>query len=262
MTPKQKLQRVKLQMDRKVLAYERRYTKTVLRALKHQVEHAAQNMGEIPDAPMFDALKYLYETVTFDFLQWQYNVLDKRLKTKQIGFFLNTWRTWIQSYIFTSLAQRVSGINDTTRKKIQEAVAIGVDQGLEWGKIAELIRSKTADIASVYRAVMIARTETANSANMAKEKSGDDWENETGENLYKLWIHRFAKEPRSWHQNLDNDIAIPKNQKFTVYNPETGHTEMMDRPHSDGASPENVINCSCEVMYVSERFANSLKSTK
>ncbi|MGJ1499614.1 phage minor head protein [Sphingobacterium spiritivorum] len=257
MNNRQKLKRFILQQERKLIAYEKRYAKLIRIALLEQVEYAIENRGVIPDLPMFNALKSLYETVTFDFLQLQYNSLEREVK-KDAGFFLNMWRTWIQSYVFTALAMRVSNINETTRKRIQEAIAIGVDQGLEWDVIAKLIREKVGDISSLKRAIMIARTETANSANMAKEKSSEDWERETGEVLYKLWIHRYAKEPRSWHQRLDNEVAIPKSQKFTVYNPRTGSTEYMLRPHSDGATAENVVNCSCQVIYVSESFAKNL----
>lgn len=254
----QRLNRVKLQQDRRTLAYERKYARVVRNALREQVEYASRNNGVVPDQPMYDALTDLYNTVSYDFLQFQYRVLDSRLKTKKIGLFLNPWREWITTYVFTKLAHNVAQINDTTRKKIQEAIAIGVDQGLQWDKIARLIRDKASDIASAYRAVMIARTETANAANMAKDKSKDDWKQETGETIYKLWVHRFAKEPRSWHQSLDNNRGIPEDQAFEVVNPETGTIEYMMRPHSDGASAENVVNCSCQVMYVSARFARSL----
>lgn len=255
----QRLNRVKLQQDRKTLAYERKYARIVRNALREQIEYASRNNGVVPDQPMYDALIDLYNTVAYDFLQFQYRILDSRLKTKKMSFFLNSWREWIATYVFTKLARNVTEINNTTRKKIQEAIAIGVEQGLEWGKIAQLIRDKAADIASVYRSVMIARTETANAANMAKEKSKDDWKQETGETIYKLWIHRFAKEPRSWHQALDNNRGIPEDQAFEVFNPDTGNIEYMMRPHSEGASAENVVNCSCQVMYVSERFARSLR---
>jgi len=258
MTAKQKLQRVKLQQDRKTLAYERKYAKVVRVALREQVEAAINNRGVVDDPILFNALKGLYESILFDYLQFQYRLLDSRLTVKSVSFFLNPWRTWIQSYVFTSLAQRVTMINDTTRKKIQDIIAIGVDKGLEWDKIAELLRQKTDDIGSVYRSLMIARTETANAANMAKEKSSEDFQSETGEVIYKLWIHRFAKEPRTWHESLDNDVAIPKSQDFMVSVPSSGGIEYMSRPHSSGASAENTVQCSCQVIYVSERFAKSL----
>src|SRR5690606_30978369 len=97
------------------------------------------------DKPMYDALIDLYGTVAFDFLQFQYRILDSRLKTKKMSFFLNSWREWITTYVLTKLARNVAQINDTTRKKIQEAIAIGMAQGLEWEKIAKLIRDKAAD---------------------------------------------------------------------------------------------------------------------
>lgn len=70
-----------------------------------------------------------------------------------------------------------------------------------------------------------------------------------------MWIHRGAKHPRDWHVAMDNGKAIPKIQPFKVSKPSTGGTEDMARPH-DG-SPENTINCGCEVIYISERYARN-----
>ncbi|GHE34846.1 phage minor head protein [Sphingobacterium griseoflavum] len=258
MTPKQKLHRARLQENRKILAYERRYTKIILTALNEQVKQAIDSRGSMSDQPMYDALAGLYRVVAFDFVKHQYNLLDRRLKTKNVSFFINTWRTWIEAYVFTELAKKVADINETTRNKVREAISIGLDQGLEWDKIAKLIQDKVGTLGKSYRALMIARTEVSQAINMAKTKSSDDWEQETGERMYKIWIHRYANSPRDWHLALDNNIAIPKEQDFEVVNPKTGTREMMAFPHSPRASRENTINCSCTVMYMSYRFAKYL----
>lgn len=258
MRSRQRLQRARLQESRKILAFERRYTSIIKSALNEQVQQAIDSRGSINDQPMYDALAGLYRVVAFDFLQYQYNLLDKRLKTKDASFFINTWRTWIESYVFTELAKKITDINETTRGKIREAISIGLDQGLEWDKIAKLIQDKVGTLGKAYRAVMIARTEVSEAINLAKTKSSDDWEQETGERLYKIWIHRYANSPRDWHLALDNNIAIPKEQDFEVVNPKTGTREMMAFPHSPGASGENTINCSCTVMYMSYSFAKDL----
>lgn len=261
MTTKQSIKRMIFLQDRRILAYEKKYTKIVRSALLEQVEYAIDNRGNIPELTMYNALRGLYETVLDDFLRLQYNMLNGPLVKKDIGFFLNTWADWISSYVFTDLVSHVKEIDDTTRKRIQEAIALGVEKGLEWDQIAKFIREKVGDAASLSRAIMIARTETANATNMAKEKSGEAFEQETGEVLYKLWIHRFAKEPRSWHQALDNDIAIPKNDLFRVIDPQ-GNEELMSRPHSPDASAKNVVNCSCQVIFISERMARNLALNK
>lgn len=74
----QRLNRVKLQQDRKTLAYERKYARIVRNALREQIEYASRNNGVVPDQPMYDALIDLYNTVAYDFLQFQYRILDSR----------------------------------------------------------------------------------------------------------------------------------------------------------------------------------------
>lgn len=261
MTTKQSIKRMIFLQDRRILAYEKKYTKIVRSALLEQVEYAIDNRGNIPELPMYNALRGLYETVLDDFLRLQYNMLNGPLVKKDMSFFLNTWADWIKNYILNDMVTHVEEINKTTQKRIREAIATGFEKGMTWGDIAELIQEKVGNEVSLSRAYTIARTETVNAANMAKEKSGDAFEEETGETLYKLWIHRFAKEPRSWHQALDNDIAIPKNDLFRVIDP-LGPEEFMSRPHSPGASARNTINCSCQVIFISERMARNLALNK
>lgn len=255
MTPKQKLKRIIIQQERKTLAYEKKYAKVVKRALIEQVNYASTHNGTINFEPMRKAVLSLFEDVALYFGVWQYDILDKKLVTKADGFFLNNLKIWMQIYMNTYLASHVTEINDTTQKQIQRILSKGIGQDFQ--TLADLLQTNIDSIASNFRAVMIARTEIANAVNAAKKRSSDDWEDETKEQLYKLWIHRFAKEPRSWHKALDNDIAIPKEQDFRVIDPK-GNEELMSRPHAEGATAKNTVNCSCQVMYVSERFAKSL----
>lgn len=256
---KQKLNRVILAQDRMLDTFEKKYTKRIFNALKEQIRQSANSYGAFNDQPLFDALKPMYEEIYMAFATFQYNNFTQLVR-KDASFFLNTWGRIITNYIFQSLAGRVTRINDTTRRLIQEALATGQAMGLDFDKIAQYMVEKLGDDMLINRAKMITRTELANVANMAKDQAKDDWKNETGEPIYKLWIHRYAKEPRSWHLQMDNDKAIPENQAFEVYDPKDGTTELMQRPHSEGASAKNVVNCSCIVIYVSESYAQSLNS--
>lgn len=263
MNPKLQLRRYTRQESRLMLAYEKKYAKEVYKVLNHQLEEAISNIhagGIFLDVGLFDLLSTMYKTVGVDIANRQYNALTT-FTTKASSFFLNTWADYMTNYILSSMAMRVTNINDTTRKKIQEIIAIGYNQGLETEQIANFLRTRIKSI-NASRAIMIARTELAEAANIAKEKSSEDWESETGENLYKVWIHRYAKEPRDWHQTLDNGKAIPKGEKFIVTSPKTGNTVLMDRPHDPSGGAENNINCSCVVTYVSESFAQRVNSNK
>ncbi|QBQ41073.1 hypothetical protein E2P86_07870 [Sphingobacterium psychroaquaticum] len=260
MNAKLQLRRYTRREDRLIKAYERKYTKVIYDVLNHQMEEAIRNNGIFLDVSMYDVLSELYKRVGVDFANNQFDSFST-LKTKASNFFLDTWLHFMTNYVLQNMATRVSLINDTTRDKIQEALAMGMNLGLRTDKIAQFIRQRVGKI-NRYRSIMIARTEIAEAANVAKDKSAEDWENESGERVYKLWIHRYANTPRHWHQDLDNDKAIPKEQAFIVINPRTGKTVEMMRPHDHSGGAENNINCSCTVLYVSEGYARRLNSTK
>lgn len=263
MNPKLQLRRYKRQEGRLIKAYEKKYAKIIYSVLNHQMEEAIRNIqsgGIFLDVTLYDSLSELYKRVGVDFANRQYDALSS-FKIKASNFFIDVWLQFMTNYVLQNMATRVSSINDTTRKKIQEALALGLNVGLGTEKLAKFIRDRVGDI-NKFRSIMIARTEIAEAANVAKDMSADDWQRESGENLYKLWIHRYAKEPRDWHINLDNDKAIPKSEYFLVTSPRTGNTVSMLRPHDEAGGPENNINCNCTVLYVSEGYAKRLNSSK
>ena len=263
MNPKLQLRRYARREDRKVKVYEKKYAKLILNVLNHQLEESIRNLqaGAIfLDVSMNDVLSQLYKEVGVDIANDQFDALTS-FKTKANQFFLNTWLDYMTNYILSSMAMRVTSINDTTRKKIQETIAMGYNLGMETEQIAKFLRDRIGKF-NVYRSIMIARTEIAEAANIAKDKSAEDWEKEVpDEKLYKVWIHRYAKAPRHWHEDLDNNKAIPKADKFIVTNPK-GNTVYMDRPHDPAGGAENSINCSCVVIYVSESYARRLNAQK
>ena len=67
---------------------------------------------------------------------------------------------------------------------------------------------------------------------------------------YKIWVATLDGKTRSTHFQADGERVVI-NQPFQVRNPKTFATEFMMQPHdfSMGASPENVINCRCTVVY-------------
>lgn len=260
MNAKLQLIRYSKREDRLIKAYEKKYAKIVYDVLNRQMEEAIRNSGVFLDVSMFDVLSGLYKDVGVTFANNQYDAFSS-FKTKASSFFLDTWLHFMTNYVMQNSASRITLINDTTRDKIQQALAMGLNVGLGTEKLAEFIRSRVSSI-NRYRSIMIARTEIAEAANIAKDKSAEDWEGESGENIYKLWIHRYANAPRHWHQDLDNDKPIPKAQPFIVPNPRTGQQTEMMRPHDPNGGAENNINCSCTILYVSEAYANRLNSAK
>lgn len=264
MNPKLQLRRYSRSEDRKLKAYEKKYAKAIYASLNRQLNEAIRNIGAggiFLDVSMSDVLAELYRKVGVDMANTQFDALTS-FKTKASNFFLNTWLDFMTNYIMTSMAGRVSGINETTRKKIQETISLGFSLGMTDTQIASLLRDKVGKF-NVYRSIMIARTEIAEAANIAKDKSAEDWKSESGEDtLWKVWIHRYANEPRTFHIDQDNGKAIPEHAKFQVVNPNTGGIDEMARPHDSAGGAVQNVNCSCTVIYVSESYARRLNSSK
>ena len=234
--------------DRMLKAYEKKYKKLLYEALQRQAKHAFEHNFEIIDT-LTPVIEKLYMEVGASAYEFQYKLLEKTT-TKSI--FLNTFENWIKGYLSAIVGGRVRNINDTTRLQIKKII----EEGFIGRTLFELTAEKLqqAFSFSAKRAMTIVRTEIGNINNEAKDRSSEDWKNATGNELYKIWIHRGAKDPRDWHIALDSGKAIPKSQPFVVTTP-NGITDNMARPHDQAASAENNINCGCEVIYVSESYA-------
>jgi hypothetical protein len=210
--------------------------------------------GELGDE-IFEALSEMYKSVSANYLRQQYNWLERDIR-KMDRFFMG-WELWTAEQIASKLKVAADSINDTTKKWIRDAQAKEVErrlaEGIAAGSEIEVLQSAiqhvTDGVIGKNRAKVIARTELGQAVNDAKKKASDDWSDETGTKQGKLWVHRGAPDPRSWHLALDTGVPIPKDQPFIVANPNTGVTDYMDRPHDVGASAENVVNCGCTVIY-------------
>ena len=234
--------------DRLLKAYEKKYKKLLYEALQKQAKHAFEHNFEIIDT-LTPVIENLYLEVGTSAYEFQYKLLEDTIEK---SIFLNTFEVWLKGYLSTVIGERVRNIDLTTKLSLKKIV----EEGFVGRTLFELTVEKLqqAFSFSAKRAMMIVRTEIGNINNEAKDKSSEDWKRESGNELYKIWIHRGAKDPRDWHLALDNGKAIPKEQAFVVSNP-NGETDYMDRPHDSTASAGNTINCGCEVIYISESYA-------
>lgn len=248
-----KLRRLIQIEDRRLSILERRYQSRIAAALKKQGQNYIKT-GKLGNE-VFEALSKMYETVSFDYLQRQFSWLEQNIK-KDARFFMG-WKLWTAEQIAGGLRARANAIDDTTGQWIRDAEARNIEaqiaEGITTGQTTETLKEAVQYVTDgrigKNRARVIARTEMGQAVNDAKSKSSDDWEKETGERLGKFWVHRGAKDPRSWHMALDTGVPIPKKQPFMVANPDSGIVDYMDYPHDDSASAENVVNCGCTIIY-------------
>jgi hypothetical protein len=233
------ISRIRRENIRAVKRYATLGKEIFLNALKEQAKEFDPNI-------MVNAYVEFYEKAFVDAAKREFNMIREMNRKDFIpdGFFLATWRAWIGPYVRDKLGTMIANVNDNTLGKIQEALAETVELGLNPFQTAEYI---TQIIGDPKRALGIARTEATRANSWGKERSARDWADETGVDLWKLWVHGGSREPRADHVNMGRSNPIRKDSKFPLGGG-------MDAPGDLAGGAENTINCSCTVVYMSEDY--------
>lgn len=147
------------------------------------------------------------------------------------------------------LDKLASDITDTTKEQIRNFLIKGQEQNLTMPEIIALLR--TSGITN-YRAELIARTETARSANIGSMVGAMS----TGLVTVKEWIaakdNRTRRIPRDANDHLHMDgVQLPIDQKFVV--PAKTYIDNMLHPGDSTAHAGNVCNCRCTLGYEAVR---------
>jgi hypothetical protein len=226
--------------------YERLGVKIFTEALRDQAKPV------VPLLPMQDAYVKFYQAVFVDSATKEYNRIRQDNKQKALfpnDFFVSTWLEFIKNWVIQNLGQLIFDVTDTSQKKVNEIVAQGIADGLTPRQIEELLVEQIPDI---KRARAIARTESTRAYNEGKRQSAIQWANQTGTQLWKIWIHGGAKEPRIQHIQAQNK-PVRFDQPFVFFT--NGVQVLMDKPGDLNGGAAQTINCSCVVVYVSESYA-------
>jgi len=147
------------------------------------------------------------------------------------------------------LDQLAADITDTTKEQIRNFLIKGQEQNLTMPEIIALLR--TSGITN-YRAELIARTETARSANIGSMVGAMS----TGLVTVKEWIaakdNRTRRIPRDANDHLHMDgMQLPIDKKFVV--PAKTYIDNMLQPGDSTAHAGNVCNCRCTLGYEAVR---------
>lgn len=237
------INQIRLENNKAIRKYDRVGTKLFLEALRKQAENFDPQL-------MTDAYIKFYQYVFVDSAKREYSRIRKQERKQKDfsldGFFLSTWRAWIKEYVLTDLVQIIAGVNENTLRQIREVTAQGVQDGLNPTALANKIREF---VGSKSRSLAIAKTEGTTANNMGTKRSAEDWELQTGTNLYKIWIHSGSvRDPRPAHISAQNK-PIPKSDLFSI------NGKAMEFPGDKRGGAEENINCLCTHSYLSERLA-------
>lgn len=164
-----------------------------------------------------------------------------RKEKKSREFKASMFESLIAEWAVTEALRKAKLISDTDIDDVTSAISDGMVEGLTIPEITKQIKSKTG--LTPYRASVVARTETHNAATYASVQSVREIEQETGVKFMKQWIATNDDRTRDSHKDMIGSDPIPVDEKFYV------NGEWMDRPGDSSGSPENIINCRCQVIF-------------
>src|SRR4030095_16661375 len=156
--------------------------------------------------------------------------------------YTDPWKLPAQNTLdFISRRQNLLG---NVSNEIYDTIRGEISTGLNAGEsIADLSKRITSafDAIGTDRAEVIAQTETAAAYSYASDQAA-----RAAGVGYKKEIHSdVPKVPRQYHLNIDG-LIIPVDEAFPVGNPPLMY------PHDENGSAEDVINCSCIAIPVTE----------
>lgn len=252
----------RIEVDREMQLLERSPIKKWTSFLYSQYSRAAAliAVGRVDDidfifaddsAKMAEMLLSHSRTVGNKFSQKAFSILSQRkfinphsVKTP-LDEFWGSFNIWMKE----NAAQKVTGINKTTKKSLAAMIKRGMEQQQTTTEISKNIR-KAGKITAPHRAKTIALTET----HAAAVKSMDVAVKASRIEMEKEWVgakdmRTRRKGPKSLFDHFHappvgaNGERVPMDKKFI------GSGEPMDHPGDINGSAGNVVRCRCVLMY-------------
>ena len=150
----------------------------------------------------------------------------------------------LDKFIFTQGSSRITAIDDTTRRRIQDIISKSAREGLGEQQVARNIENTFKPQFSRARASVIARTEVHSASTFANHEMATDLAN-TGIVLKKRWVANTDDRVRNIHSEA-NGKEVGMEDDFIV-----GGMPMKYTGDPRGGA-KNVINCRCTTLYLEE----------
>lgn len=232
-------------------AYRKKYRVIIKRELDKQCRQLLN--GEQPDEEgLKRAIRTLHLGAGKTMAKYSYDKVNKSAGLKQDMTPEQRWAAVIKLFLEQGLTNLVNGITSTTKETIRKILIQGMQEG--WS-INDMMREIEKAGINIYRAELIARTETTRAANQGAMLGAVS----TGLMTMKEWIsitdNRTRVIPRDNYDHLHMDgKTTPIDEPFTV--PGLRTIDIMEYPGDANASAGNVCNCRCTVGFEVVRDSN------
>lgn len=146
----------------------------------------------------------------------------------------------MEAFLREQAAKNITNITDATAEKIRIILQRAVADGLTLQAQADQIDDLYLEDIIPNRSMTIARTETVNAANFASHFAATS----AGVPMDKEWATMDDEYVRDDHATADGQV-VGQDEPFVV----GGEQLMWPGDGSRGASPENIINCRCTMLW-------------
>ena len=231
--------------------YRKKYRVLIKRELDRQCR--ALLNGEQPDEEKLKQyIRKLHNDAGVTMAKDSYNKVMRKAGVKDNLTPEQRWAIVIKMFLEQGLTQLVNGITSTTKETIRKILIQGMQEG--WS-INQMMKEIEKSGINVYRAELIARTETTRAANQGAMLGAIS----TGLQTMKEWISitddRTRRIPRNDYDHLHMDGKnVPVDEPFTV--PGLRTIDIMEFPGDPNGSAGNVCNCRCTVGFEVVRDSN------
>jgi SPP1 gp7 family putative phage head morphogenesis protein len=135
------------------------------------------------------------------------------------------WMQYVQDYLDTNGAEKITEIGNVTKQRIKAALAEGIANEESIPDLAGRLKELYAGF-DASRAVMIARSETVEAFNRGSQAQAQ----EAGSTLDNVWVATMDDRTREEHADMDG-VTVPYDQEFDC---------------ADGTTwPGDAPNCRC-----------------
>jgi hypothetical protein len=212
------------------------------------------NLWEKDLIKVFEAM-YKESVVTFGNAVYRALKIEAKQKAETFGFNAQ-WTKEILDFLMVKGFTLVSGITQTTKKRLIDIANAGVQEGLSVDDIVKLVLDDKELEYSNMRARRIVRTEVMRGSNIGAMKGAEAH----GFQVDKQWISardsrtRRIPDDEFDHVELDG-VIVPFDEPFTS-NGKKGEAVVAMQPGDISAPAGFTINCRCTVGFIPKRDAN------
>ena len=218
--------------------------KAATRELMMAMASEAVKQGETKWFKLFEAI---YTTVGEEFAQDVFaqiksDALPPEIKVSAFveDDFRDLWQEEIRVWLRANSTTRILGIIDTSIRRVQKEITLGIDAGEGIPQIAKRLLG-LKKINTPARAKLIARTETISASNLGSHAAAKAVQIP----LKKEWVATPDERVRDAHADADGQIVDGMDSAFQV----DGEELLFPGDTSLGATGMNIFNCRCTVVY-------------